>query len=88
MVRHTPLTMWGFASSLLHSPGWRLVQTKLHVYILPPDAVQVYMGVSSSSLLCLGEVECLICNFCLRVAAPSLVREDPSLRYTSMLLGR
>ena len=40
------------------------------------------------SILWLGEVECLICNFCLSVAARKTVRADPSLRYTSLLLGR
>ena len=40
------------------------------------------------SRLWLGEVESLICNFCLSVAARKIVWADPSLRYTSMLLGR
>ena len=40
------------------------------------------------SILWLGEVESLICNFSLSVAARKLVWADPSLRYTSMLLGR
>ena len=40
------------------------------------------------SILWLGEVESLICNFCLSVAACKIVWADPSLRYTSMLLGR
>ena len=40
------------------------------------------------SILWLGEVESLICNFCLSVAARQIVCADPSLRYTSMLLGR
>ena len=39
------------------------------------------------SILWLGEVECLICNFYLSVAARKIVCADPSLRYTSMLLG-
>ena len=30
----------------------------------------------------------MICNFYLSVAARKIVRADPSLRYTSMLLGR
>ena len=37
------------------------------------------------SKLWLGEVESLICNFYLSVAAPKIVCTDPSLRYTSML---
>ena len=35
------------------------------------------------SILWLGEVEGLICNFYLSVAARKIVRADPSLRYTS-----
>ena len=40
------------------------------------------------SIVWLGEVESLICNFYLSVAARKIVWADPSLRYTSMLLGR
>ena len=40
------------------------------------------------SILWLGEVESLICNFYLSVAARKFVWADPSLRYTIMLLGR
>ena len=40
------------------------------------------------SILWLGEVECLICNFYLSVAVHKIVWADPSLRYTSLLLGR
>ena len=40
------------------------------------------------SILWLGEVERLICNFYLSVAARTVVWADPSLRYTSLLLGR
>ena len=40
------------------------------------------------SILRLGEVERWICNFYLSVAARKIVRADPSLRYTSLLLGR
>ena len=40
------------------------------------------------SILWLGEVESLICNFYLSVAARKLVWADPSLRYTSLLLER
>ena len=39
-------------------------------------------------ILWLGEVERWICNFYLSVAAHAIVWADPSLRYTSMLLGR
>ena len=39
------------------------------------------------SILWLGEVERLICNFYLNVAA-QFVWADPSLRYTGLLLGR
>ena len=40
------------------------------------------------SILWLGEMESLICNFYLSVAARKIVSADPSLRYTRMLLGR
>ena len=40
------------------------------------------------SILWLGEVESWLCNFYLSVAARKTVLADPSLRYTSMLLGR
>ena len=39
------------------------------------------------SILWLGEVKSWICNFFLSVAARKIVWADPSLRYTSMLLG-
>ena len=39
------------------------------------------------SILWLGEVESLICNFYLGVAARNIVWADPFLRYTSLLLG-
>ena len=40
------------------------------------------------SILWLGEVERWICNIHLSVAARKIVWADPSLRYTSLLLGR
>ena len=40
------------------------------------------------SILWLGEVERLICNLYLSVAARKIVWADPSLRYTGLLLGR
>ena len=45
-------------------------------------------GQPGVSILWLGEMESLICNFYLSVAACKIVSADPSLRYTSMLLGR
>ena len=45
-------------------------------------------GQPGVSILWLGEVESLICNFYLSVAARIIAWADPSLRYTSMLLGR
>ena len=38
------------------------------------------------SILWMGEVESLICNFYLSVAARTIVWVDPSLRHTSILL--
>ena len=40
------------------------------------------------SILWLGRIESMICNFYLSVATRKIVGVDPSLRYTSMLLGR
>ena len=45
-------------------------------------------GQPGVSILWLGEVENLICNFYLSVTARKIVWTDPSLRYTRMLLGR
>ena len=45
-------------------------------------------GPPGVSILWLGEVERLICNFCFNVAARIIVWADPSLRYTHLLLGR
>ena len=39
------------------------------------------------SILWMGEVESLICNFYISVAALKIVWADPSLRYSRMLLG-
>ena len=44
-------------------------------------------GQPGVSILWLGEMESLICNFCLSVAAHKIVCADPSLRYTGMFLG-
>ena len=43
---------------------------------------------SGVSILWQGEIESLICNFYVSVAAGTIVRPDPFLRYTGMLLGR
>ena len=45
-------------------------------------------GEPSVSILWLGEVDSLICNFYLSVAARKIICADPSQRYTGMLLGR
>ena len=45
-------------------------------------------GQPGVSLLWQGEMESLVCNFCLSVTARKIVWADPSLRYTCMLLGR
>ena len=46
------------------------------------------MGRPGVSVLWLDEVESLICNFYLSVAARRLVWADQSLKYTNMLLRR
>ena len=43
-------------------------------------------GQPGVSVLRLGEIESVICSFCLSVAGHTIVCADPSLRYTSMLL--
>ena len=57
-----------------------------------PDAchyrVSAGMGRPGVSIQWLGEVESLIFNFYVSVAARKIVCADPSLRYTGMLLGR
>ena len=57
----------------------------------PPGAwryrVSTGTGRPGVSILWLDEVERLICNFCFSVAACKIVWADPSLRYTSLLLG-
>ena len=48
--------------------------------------VSAETGWPGVSMLWLGEMKSLICNFCLSVAARKIVWADPSRRYTSMLL--
>ena len=50
--------------------------------------VSIGTGRPDVSILWLGEIESLVCNFYLSVAARKIVCADPSLRYTRMLLGR
>ena len=47
----------------------------------------VSSGTGQPSVSILGEMESLVCNFCLSVVAREIVWADPSLRYTRMLLG-
>ena len=73
-------------------PGWVIpVTSKLVLQWLPcqePGTTGSALGmVGLVSVYRLGEIESLVCNFCLSVAAHTLVWADPSLRYTSMLLG-
>ena len=50
--------------------------------------VSTWTGRPSVSILWLGEVESLICNFYLSVAACKIASADPFLGYTNLLLGR
>ena len=50
--------------------------------------VRAGTGWPGVSILWLGEMESLVCNFYLSVAACKIVWADPSLRYTRMLLRR
>ena len=52
------------------------------------DRVSTGTGRPGVSILWPDEVESLICSFNLSVAARRIVWGDPSLRYTSLLLGR
>ena len=49
--------------------------------------VSARTGWPGVSVLWLGEMDSLICNFCLSVAARKIVWVDPSLKYTRILLG-
>ena len=49
--------------------------------------VSTVTGRPGVSILWLGEVESLICNFYLSVAAHRIIWAYPSVRYTSLLLG-
>ena len=53
-----------------------------------PYRVNTGTGQPGVHILWLGLIESLICSFYLSVAAHKIVWADPSLRYTSMLLGR
>ena len=60
------------------------------VAILPGawrDRVSAGTGRPGVSILSLGETESLLCKFYLSVAARKIVRADPFLGYTRMLLG-
>ena len=51
-------------------------------------SVSAGTGWPGVSIVRLGEMESLICNFYLSVAARTIVRADPSPKYIRMLLGR
>ena len=66
-------------------------QTGTPVATLPGawhDIISTGTGWPSVSILWLGEVDSLMCSFYLSVATRKIVWADPSLRYTSMFLGR
>ena len=69
------------------------LKKKLALQWIPCQAPGVCMisagtGWPGVCILCLVEIESLICHVCLSVVARTLTWADPSLRYTSMLLGR
>ena len=82
----------GFESRLLRGrviPVTKKIDTP--VATLPGSwryRVSAGTGRPGVSVLWLGEVEILICSFCLSVAARQIVWANPSLRYTRLLLGR
>ena len=70
-------------------PGWAIPVTSKVATLSGTWWYRVRAGTGQPrvSILWLGEAESLICNFYLSVAAYKCVRADPSLTYTSMLLG-
>ena len=78
----------GFFSGLSHTSDLKIGTP---VATLPGAwryRVSAGTGRRGVSILWLGEMESLICNFYLSVAARKIVWAGLSLRYTSMLLGR
>ena len=67
-----------------HSSGCPARHLALYLFY----RVSTGTGQPGVSILWLGEVERLISNFYLCVAARKIVWADPSLRYTNLLLGR
>ena len=53
-----------------------------------PDVIESALGLVSPVSVYCDLVRQKVCNFYLSVAARKLVGVDPSLRYTSILLGR
>ena len=78
----------GFESRLQRD--FSRVELKLALQWLPcqvPGMIGLVLGlVGPVSVYC--DVDSLICNFYLSVAASKIVSADPSLRYSSLLLGR
>ena len=82
-----PRLRWDFSGSSHTSD----LKTGTPVATLPGAwycRVSAGTGRPGVSVLWLGEAESSICNFYLSVAACKIVCADPSLRCTSMLLGR
>ena len=83
------LSLWGF-SRLIHTSKLYKKKIDTPVATLPGDwyyRVCAGTGWPSVSIMWPGEIASLICNFCVNVATHTTVWADPSLRYTSMLLG-
>ena len=85
----------GFQSRLRRGFSWSSHTSDFKIGILVatrPGAgryrVSAGTGRPGVSILWLGEVESWICNFYFSVVARKFVLADPSLIYTSMLLGR
>ena len=75
------------SASRAEDPGFELALQWLPCQA--PGVIGSVLGlVGPVSVYCdLGEMESLACNFYHSVAARKIVRPDPSLRYTRMLLG-
>ena len=76
--------LWQDFSGSSHTSNFKI---GTQVATLPGAWVSAGTGQPDVSILWLGEVGSLMCNFYLSVAACKIVWADPSLRYTSMLLG-
>ena len=77
----------GSFSGSSHAREWKIGTPVAAVSGLWCWRASAWTGWHSVSILWLDELESLICNVCLSVTAHTPVWADPSLRYSSILLG-